>query len=306
MGEALRRYWMPALMADELPEPDCPPVKVGLLGEKLVAFRDSQGRLGLLEEGCPHRGTSLFLGRNEENGLRCIFHGWKFDVAGNCLDMMNEPEGSDYKNKIKTTSYPVVEMGDVIWAYLGPPDKQPPPPKFEWTQVPATHRLVTKNRQDCNWLQGLEGGIDTAHAPILHRRISKDTQRPGFSVDIAFVTGKPPQVEVDRTDYGYRYAGIRTLGDEGKNFVRAYHYVMPSTKSAPHSSGCTARRLGPSSPAMPGCRWMTTTRWSTTGCTATVKSPCLRKTGTLSGSSGGDPASLTTTTGRFATGRMIG
>ena len=208
-------------------------MRVGLLGEKSVAFRDSQGRLGLLEEGCPHRGTSLFLGRNEENGLRCIFHGWKFDVADYCLDMMNEPQGSYYKDKIKTTSYPVVEMGDVIWAYLGPPDKQPPPPKFEWTQVPATHRLVTKNRQDCNWLQGLEGGIDIAHAQILHRRISKDTQRPGFSVDIAFVT----QVVVDRTDYGYRYAGIRGMADKGTNFVRAYNFVMPFHQIRPSQFG---------------------------------------------------------------------
>ena len=218
MGETMRRYWLPALLSAELPEPDGPPVRVRLLGENLVAFRDTGGRLGLLEEFCPHRRTSLFLGRNEEGGLRCVYHGWKFDADGNCLDMMNEPEGSDYHTKVRAVSYPAVEMGGVVWAYLGPAERRPPLPRFEWTQVPDSHRLITKNRQECNWLQGLEGGIDTAHAPILHRRITKNTTRPGFGVDTDFVTGKAPKVEVDRTDYGYRYAGIPRIGRAGPEF----------------------------------------------------------------------------------------
>lgn len=239
MGETMRRYWLPALLSDELPEPDCPPVRVRLLGEDLVAFRDSGGRLGLLEEFCPHRRTSLFLGRNEEGGLRCVYHGWKFDTAGNCLDMMNEPEGSDYHTKVKAVSYPAAEMGGVVWAYMGPAGRIPPLPRFEWTQVPDSHRLVSKNRQECNWLQALEGGIDTAHAPILHRRITKNTSRPGFGVDTDFVTGKAPKVEVDRTDYGYRYAGIRALAGQGKNFVRAYHFVLPFHQMRPSQFGLT-------------------------------------------------------------------
>ena len=226
MGEVIRRYWVPALLANELPEPDSAPVRVRLLGEQLVAFRDTQGRVGLLDEICPHRRTSLFFGRNEESGLRCVYHGWKFDVAGNCLDMMNEPPDSDYPAKIKTTSYPVVEMGNLIWAYLGPAEKKPPLPKFEWTQVPEDHRLVTKNWQECNWLQGLEGGIDTAHAPILHRRISENTNRPGISINTDLIKSEAPELDIDRTDYGYRYAGIRSLGDRG-NLIRSYHYVMP-------------------------------------------------------------------------------
>ena len=231
MGDVLRRYWLPALMIDELPGPDCPPVRVKLLTEELVAFRDTQGRVGLLEEFCPHRRTSMFLGRNEENGLRCVYHGWKFDVAGNCLDMMNEPEGSDYHTKVKAVSYPTIEMGGLIWAYLGPADKQPPPPRFEWTQVPESHRLVTKNLQECNWLQALEGGIDTAHAPILHRRITTNTTRPGIGIDTDFVKGAAPKVEVERTDYGYRYAGIRALGENGKKFrprLPLHHALYPS------------------------------------------------------------------------------
>ena len=155
MGDVMRRYWVPALLASELPDPDCPPVRVRLLGEQLVAFRDTQGKIGLLSEFCPHRRTSLFFGRNEKGGLRCVYHGWKFDVSGQCLDMMNEPANSDYPSKIKTTSYPVVEMGELIWAYLGPAENEPPHPKFEWTQVPDDQRLVSKNWQECNWLQGL-------------------------------------------------------------------------------------------------------------------------------------------------------
>jgi phenylpropionate dioxygenase-like ring-hydroxylating dioxygenase large terminal subunit len=169
MGDTMRRYWMPALLAWELPAPDCPPVRVKLLGEDLIAFRDTSGRIGLLDEYCPHRRVSLFFGRNEECGLRCVYHGWKFDVAGHCVAMMNEPEELHFKEKIRSTAYPTVEVGGIIWAYMGPPALQPPLPNFAWTQVPETHRHVTKVIQECNWLQALEGGIDTSHAQILHR-----------------------------------------------------------------------------------------------------------------------------------------
>src|ERR671939_380063 len=120
MGELMRRFWMPALLADELPAPDCPPIRVRLLGEDLVAFRDSSGQVGLLAANCPHRGASLFFGRNEESGLRCVYHGWKFDVAGACVDMPNEPPESNFKDKIHHTAYPTVERNGVIWSYLGP------------------------------------------------------------------------------------------------------------------------------------------------------------------------------------------
>ena len=236
MGEVMRRYWMPALMSEEVPEPDGPPVRVRLLGESLVAFRDTSGRVGLLDEFCAHRGASLFLGRNEECGLRCVFHGWKYDVDGSCLDMMNESPDSSYKSKIRLTAYPTVEEGGVVWAYMGPEGMRPPPPKFDWTQVPESHRRVSKVIQGCNWLQALEGGIDTAHAPILHRLITTNSSRAGFSPSTDFVSGKPPTVEVDLTDYGYRYAGIRSLGERG-NFVRTYHYVMPFHQIRPRQSG---------------------------------------------------------------------
>src|SRR5579883_3632678 len=228
-GEYMRRYWLPALLSEELPEPDGEPVRVQLLGERLVAFRDTAGHVGLLEEFCPHRRASLWLGRNEEHGLRCVYHGWKFDVDGRCVDQMNEPESMQFCSKIHITAYPTVEMGGIVWAYLGPREKMPPPPKFEWTQVAETHRHVTKTWEECNWLQALEGGLDTSHAPIMHRKLRPDVEAAGISPAAYFVKGKAPIVEVDTSDYGYMYGGIRELGED-RMFVRTYHYVMPFTQ----------------------------------------------------------------------------
>ncbi|HEX6511521.1 MAG TPA: Rieske 2Fe-2S domain-containing protein [Chloroflexota bacterium] len=229
-GAFMRRYWLPAALSEELPEPDCPPIRVQLLGERLVAFRDTNGRIGLLDEFCAHRRASLWLGRNEEYGLRCVYHGWKYDVDGNCVDMMNEPEELQFTSKIHLTAYPSVEMGGLIWAYLGPKAKMPPAPKFEWTQVPATHRHVTKTWEECNWLQGLEGGLDTSHAPIMHRKLRPDVAAEGISPASFFARGKAPIVEVDPTDYGYTYYGVRELPDQPSVFVRSYHWVMPFTQ----------------------------------------------------------------------------
>ena len=129
-GDYFRRYWLPAMLASELPSPDCPPVRVKLLGEDLVAFRDTQGRVGLIDEFCPHRRASLFWGRNEECGLRCVYHGWKFDLNGACVEMPNEPPEYGFENKIRTTAYPTREYGGLIWAYMGPPDQEPELPKL--------------------------------------------------------------------------------------------------------------------------------------------------------------------------------
>ncbi len=235
MGQTLRRYWIPALLAWELPEPDCPPVRVKLLGERLVAFRDTNGRIGLLDEFCPHRGVSLWLGRNEACGLRCVYHGWKYDVDGNCVDQMNEPQ--PFKDRIHIEAYPTVELGGVIWASLGPRQLQPPLPKFAWTQVPDTHRHISKVIQECNWLQALEGGVDTSHAQILHRYFAGGIGPTGPGA-----RGGAPKVDVDVTDYGYRYAGIHPRGDEG-NFVRTYHYVMPFTQLRPGGLDVQTRSL---------------------------------------------------------------
>jgi len=226
MGRTMRMYWIPALLSSEIAEPDCPPVRVRLLGEALVAFRDTAGRIGLLEEFCPHRRVSLFFGRNEECWLRCIYHGWKFDTDGQCLEMMNEPEETDFSHKVHVTAYPTCELGGIVWAYLGPPDQQPAKPAFAWTKAPETHRHVTKVIEECNWLQALEGGIDTSHAPILHRLISETSTRGGFKPSNPFVRGKAPKLVVDLTDYGYQYAGVRPLGED-EIHVRVYHFILP-------------------------------------------------------------------------------
>src|SRR5690349_10417624 len=169
MGELLRRYWIPACLTSEIDEPDGPPVRVRLLGEDLVAFRDTNGAVGLIEERCAHRGASLFYGRNEECGLRCTYHGWKFDVTGQCVDMPNEPEHSAFAKKVKLKSYPLVERGGVLWTYMGPPEKQPPLPEYEFATVPASQAYTSKRIQECNWLQAMEGGIDSSHVSFLHR-----------------------------------------------------------------------------------------------------------------------------------------
>ena len=230
MGETLRRYWMPALLAWELPEPDCAPVRVRLLGEDLVAFRTTDGRIGMVEEFCPHRLASLWFGRNEENGLRCAYHGWKFDIEGNCTEQMNEPR--ELCSTVTITADPALEIGGVIWTYMGPAEKKPAPPNYAWTQVPEDQRFASKVVEECNWLQALEGGIDTSHFTILHRAIKKDPSHSGIPVDAPGVVGGAPELEVDITDYGYAYFGIRPLGEE-ESYVRGYHFIMPFTQLRP-------------------------------------------------------------------------
>ena len=136
MGEMFRRYWLPVLLSSELPENDCPPVRVQVLSERLIAFRDSDGQLGLIDEFCAHRGISLWFGRNEEGGLRCPYHGWKYDVNGNCMEIPSEPEESGLCNRIKLTAYPMIEKGGVIWVYMGPKEHMPPEPEYEFASVP--------------------------------------------------------------------------------------------------------------------------------------------------------------------------
>jgi phenylpropionate dioxygenase-like ring-hydroxylating dioxygenase large terminal subunit len=168
MGELFRRFWLPAALAEELPGPDGVPLRVKILGEDLIAFRDTSGKVGLVDAYCPHRGAPMFFGRNEEHGLRCVYHGWKFDADGNCTDLPNAPEGSTFKDKIQIKHYPVVEAGDLIWAYMGPKDRQPPFPDFPWTKLPRSHRHLAKFRLECNYLQAMEGDYDPSHARFLH------------------------------------------------------------------------------------------------------------------------------------------
>lgn len=227
MGKLFRRYWIPALESGELPEPDCPPVRVKLLGEELIAFRDTDGKLGLIDEYCPHRKVSMYFGRNEQCGLRCAYHGWKFDTDGNCVDMPSEPADSNFKDKVTIKSYPCEERGGVIWTYMGPPDLKPPLPEQEWMMVPDSHRYVTKRWQECNYFQALEGGIDSSHVSILHSGsvgglgVSKDSS----SKDL-LAKDTSPKFETVETDYGMLIAAKRDAGD-GKNYWRITQFISP-------------------------------------------------------------------------------
>src|SRR5574341_1554797 len=175
MGALLRRYWLPLLLSSELPERDGAPVRVRHLGESLIAFRDTDGQVGLVAENCPHRGASLFFGRNEESGLRCVYHGWKFDTWGACVDMPNEPPGSSFKHKVRIAAYPGVEWGGVIWIYMGPPELQPEVPQFEWGLLPQSHRVIVRWAQECNFAQAMEGDLDTTHVSFLHKTLDGTT-----------------------------------------------------------------------------------------------------------------------------------
>src|SRR6202453_747011 len=220
MGNLMRRYWLPALLSEEVPEPDGAPVRVRLLGEDLVAFRDSTGVVGLVSAYCPHRRAPMFFGRNEECGLRCVYHGWKFSADGTCVDMPSEPPDSLFKAKVTIGAYPTWEGGDVIWVYMGPKEAQPPNPNYEWLRAPSTHRRISKTFEDANYLQALEGGLDTAHSSFAHN------EKLGDKNWIRNRDGAP-RLDVERTDYGYTYVSTRNVGADGK-YVRVYHYVMPA------------------------------------------------------------------------------
>jgi phenylpropionate dioxygenase-like ring-hydroxylating dioxygenase large terminal subunit len=223
MGETLRRYWMPCALSSELPENDGAPIRVRILGEDLVAYRDTTGAVGLVDAFCPHRRAPMFFGRNEECGLRCVYHGWKFDRDGTCVDMPSEPPDSLFKTKVTIAAYPTYEAGGFVWAYLGPREHRPDVPDYEFCRVPPSHGHASKNKQFSNYLQALEGGLDSVHATILH------AENHG---DLSFLTTFDqlvPRLDVVKTDYGYYYIGQRDIGDDA-SWVRVYQYLMPFTQ----------------------------------------------------------------------------
>jgi phenylpropionate dioxygenase-like ring-hydroxylating dioxygenase large terminal subunit len=237
VGTLLRRYWMPAFLSEELPEPDCPPVRVRLMGEDLVAFRDSNGAVGLLEAACPHRGASLFFGRNEDCGLRCVYHGWKFDVAGQCVDMPNEPPESDFKHRVRAVAYPCQERNGVIWTYLGPPELQPGFPELEWATVPPGHVYSSKRLEEANWVQAVEGGIDSSHVSFLHKDPGDPdpiVNAPGSNV-FKYLTGDTaPRFEVIPTPYGM-LIGARRKAEEDTYYWRITQFLLPWYTMVPAS-----------------------------------------------------------------------
>jgi phthalate 4,5-dioxygenase len=240
MGGIMRRHWLPVCLSEELAEKDGAPVKSRLVGEDLVAFRDSNGRLGVLAEHCPHRGASLVFGRNEDCGLRCLYHGWKFDVDGNILEMSSEPDGAAAMKSLKQRSYPAREAGGFVWAWLGPKEEmrefEPPP----WAPKPGIKYAIVKMHAACNWAQVLEGSIDSAHSSSLHstNMPAAEDVYGSTATDEAWYrpsNDKAPRLQFEPTPYGFRYAAIRKpiKNPETDQYVRTTLFIAPFTVLIP-------------------------------------------------------------------------
>ena len=233
MGALMRRYWLPVVQSAEL-QAGGRVKRVMLLGERLIAYRAKNGTPGLIGEFCPHRLASLYFGRVEEAGMRCVYHGWAFGLDGQCLDMPSEPEASAFAPKIRTAGYPCLERGGVIWTYMGAERPLPPLPDLEWTLLPAPHVFASKRVQECNWFQALEGGIDSSHIGFLHAPLHPDDadtvrelDRASFGVGAAVQAGdRAPHFDVIDTDYGVLIGARRTRGD-GQHYWRVSQYLLP-------------------------------------------------------------------------------
>jgi phthalate 4,5-dioxygenase len=233
MGALFRSYWIPALLSEELPENGCAPVRVKLLSESLLAVRDSEGRYGLISEFCAHRGVSLWFGRNEEGGIRCAYHGWKYDVSGQCIEVPSEPAENGFCRRIKLRSYPLVEQGGVLWTYMGVAERKPPLPEFEFSLVPASQSYTSKRLQECNWLQAMEGGIDSSHVSFLHRgNLNSDPLFKGAKGNQYNLNDAKPVFEVVPSDGGL-LIGARRNAEQGNYYWRITPWVMPCFTMVP-------------------------------------------------------------------------
>jgi phthalate 4,5-dioxygenase len=234
MGSLFREYWLPILISSELPEVDGPPVRVRILGEDLVAYRDTSRQVGLLKDKCAHRGAPLYYGRNEEHGLRCVYHGWKFDLTGRCIDMPSEAPESNFKDKVRQLAYPCLERSGVIWAYLGPRSEPPPFPALEWAQLPEAHHVAAKITENCNWLQVLEGDLDSVHSDFLHGQFATSNS-PGRR-------DKNPRIELAPTACGFAKAARRIV-DADHVYYRIYQFLMPAMVQLPAGRDTIAYRI---------------------------------------------------------------
>jgi phthalate 4,5-dioxygenase len=226
MGNVMRQYWIPAVRSDELPAPDCPPLRLKLLGEELIAFRMTSGKVGVIQNSCPHRGASLFFGRNEEEGLRCVYHGWKFDGTGACVDMPSEPAESNFKNKVRATAYPTHERNGVIWTYMGPREVPPPLPEIEHNMLNSDIARITMIHRPCNWMQGWEGEMDTAHAAFLHGGASKAEDFEPGSFNYYQYRERSPKFTVIDTPIGTSYGAYRPA-EPDTYYWRVAHMMFP-------------------------------------------------------------------------------
>ena len=225
MGDLMRAYWIPALKSSEL-KADGDPVRLMLLGEKLLAFRDTSGRIGVMDHRCPHRCASLFFGRVEEGGIRCVYHGWKFDVEGNCLDMANVPAHQDFKHKVHAKAYKAAERNGLVWVYMGDQAKVPELPPIEATLVPEQYMDFDFHMRDCNWLQALEGEIDSSHVAWLHYGLLQKNDFEKDSIRKYQVATRAPGFVTQETDAGFMY-GVHRPAEDGKRYWRIAHFMFP-------------------------------------------------------------------------------
>ena len=230
MGSLMRQYWLPAAMSSEVTA-DGDPMRLMLLGEKLVTFRDSSGRVGVLDHRCPHRCASLFLGRNEDSGIRCVYHGWKFDVDGRCIDMPNVPPQQDFKHKVHAKAYRTAERNGLVWVYMGDQADPPPLPQIEANLIPGNE--IWCLQRECNWLQALEGDIDTSHVGFLHLGMLQPADLPDDHPMRPTVLNRTPAYEVSQTDWGTMYGGHRP-NDDGRTSWRVAHFMFPFWTQTPN------------------------------------------------------------------------
>lgn len=242
MGELMRRYWMPTVLSRDIAEPGGAPVRVGLLGESLVAFRSPDGHTGLIGEHCLHRGASLVYGRNEAQGLRCLYHGWQFSVDGDVLDTPAEPQTSRMKTRLRHIAYPTIEAGGIVWAYLGPAAHRPVFPRYPWMSLPPDRLLVVKMFQDCNYLQGVEGDLDPAHPNYLHQDFDlrgDSWDGAGWNSIVRMMDDGSPQIHCEDTPYLMRVVARRRTRDPSQEYIRTVEWVAPFyclTASGAHES----------------------------------------------------------------------
>jgi phthalate 4,5-dioxygenase len=224
MGNLMRRYWVPILLSREIAEPDGPQVRVQILGEKLLAFRDSDGEPGLIDELCSHRGASLYFGRNEEGGIRCAYHGLKFARDGRCVDVPSAPQACA---TMGIKAYPCIERAGIVWAYMGPKDKRPAPPEVEWCGLPQSHVFVSKRLQECNYLQAMEGGIDTSHVSYVHRyEVDDDPMHQGTKANDYIKADGNVIFEIENTPFGLTLYGRRN-GEPDSYYWRVTQWLFP-------------------------------------------------------------------------------
>ena len=242
MGQYFRRFWQPVALSRELPEPDGAPLRVNIMGEELVAFRNARGEVGLVDSRCPHRGANLYFGRNEECAIRCVFHGWKFDMEGRPLELPNVPAGTQYHRSVRLTAYPTREYGDVVWAYLRPfgePGAElPEVPQLEFGALPESHRFVTKKLKECNWAQSIEGALDTSHFSFLHMPApgvpsNENPDAPADEKRLRWIRNDPmPQFSILEHDVGFVVGGARRA-DGQERYWRTAHFALPSHSTTP-------------------------------------------------------------------------